>query len=195
MHICIHTHHIHRHIHIHIRLHMNIHRHTHTFRHAYIPWLSGFTFQALPGSSRKGRDCLSQLVMSTQTDDLETEDVGSQCVTPALLPVGVQTSYASDSRKGLGAGEPLVDDEACDKSISIISHQFYGNFKLVPKHGVCDIPRSCLIFYQFGGWLMLIPSDSLHRHVNCWIYEYWLLALCKVWSYAPFLLAPVFSIS
>lgn len=44
---------------------------------------------------QKGRDCISQLVMSTQTDDLETEDVGSQCMTPALLPVAVQTSYAS----------------------------------------------------------------------------------------------------
>lgn len=46
---------------------------------------------------RKGPDCTSKLVMSTQTE-LETEDQGSQCITPALLPVGVQTSYASVAR-------------------------------------------------------------------------------------------------
>ncbi|CAK8985822.1 Putative amidase [Durusdinium trenchii] len=44
---------------------------------------------------QKGDDCLSSTGMATQTVDLDTEDVGSQCVTPALLPVGVQTSYSS----------------------------------------------------------------------------------------------------
>lgn len=40
--------------------------------------------------------------MATQTVDLDTEDVGSQCVTPALLPVGVQTSYSSAAGMDVG---------------------------------------------------------------------------------------------
>lgn len=44
---------------------------------------------------QKSNDCVKLLPLSTQTDALETEDVGSQCITPAMLPVAVQTSYAS----------------------------------------------------------------------------------------------------
>ena len=152
-------------------------------------FVSWFGWHPRPGSSRKGRDCLSQLVMSTQTEDLETEDVGSQCVTPALLPVAVQTSYASDSR---------WKDDVCDKSILVIRcHQMSSDvISFMAISSSCQkksgLPYPLLMgqslapWYSFGSlwWLMLIPSDSI---------ECWLLTLCKLRFYAPFLLAPVFS--
>ena len=178
---------IYTHIDIHAtRTYIYIYTHVHICVWSTSTFVSWFGWHPRPGSSRKGRDCLSQLVMSTQTEDLETEDVGSQCVTPALLPVAVQTSYASDSR---------WKDDVCDKSILVIRcHQMSSVLWLfqarAKKLAVCHIPKNHgpIIgpWYSFGSlwWLMLIPSDSI---------ECWLLTLCKLRFYAPFLLAPVFS--
>ena len=97
--------------------------------------------------------------MSTQTEDLETEDVGSQCVTPALLPVAVQTSYASDSR---------WKDDVCDKSILVIRcHQMSSVLWLfqarAKKRAVCHIPFSWANHWPviFLWITLVVDADSI----------------------------------
>ena len=97
--------------------------------------------------------------MSTQTEDLETEDVGSQCVTPALLPVAVQTSYASDSQ---------WKDDVCDKSILVIRcHQMSSVLWLsqarAKKRAVCHIPFSWANHWPviFLWITLVVDADSI----------------------------------